>query len=120
MSRAGRLSISFSLAAVVGVVALVGAACDRKAAAGKTPPAPSGSAAPTASAGPGKISALAVDHGELDTQAPEDAPRLAATQIATTIYERPDIDSRKLGYIRLGGIVKRSKDSVKGKGCEQE
>ena len=106
--------------AVAAAVGALVAACDRDASAERNAAAASASAAPSASARADQLSALVVDHGELDTRAPDDAPRLAATQIATTIYERPDVDSRKLGYIRLGGIVKRSKDAAAGKGCERE
>ncbi|HET9957528.1 MAG TPA: L,D-transpeptidase [Polyangiaceae bacterium] len=66
------------------------------------------------------MSTVVVDHGELDTKAPSDAPRLAATTIATTVYKLPDTASRKLGYIRLGGIVRRDPASVSGKGCKGE
>jgi hypothetical protein len=63
---------------------------------------------------------MVVDHGELDTQAPDDAPKLAATLIAATVFKLPDRDSRKLGYIRLGGVVRRDPSPVAGKGCEKE
>ena len=59
-----------------------------------------------------------VDHGELDTQAPSDAPKLAATTIATTVYKLADTASRRLGYIRLGGIVDREPEPTRGKGCK--
>src|SRR5687767_10438530 len=61
---------------------------------------------------------LVVDHGELDTKAPANAPQLAATVIAATVYKLPDLGSRKLGYIRLGGVVTRDAGSVSGKGCK--
>jgi lipoprotein-anchoring transpeptidase ErfK/SrfK len=76
------------------------------------------SASPAARSAP--LSSLAVDHEELDTKPPDDAPRLAATVIATTIYRRADTESSRLGYIRLGGVVRRDKESVPGKGCETE
>ncbi len=60
----------------------------------------------------------AVDHGELDTQAPKDSPQLGALSIATTVYKLPDTGSRKLGYIRLGGLVPRDREPVSGKGCK--
>ncbi len=84
----------------------------------KNSPASSG-AAPSASAsaaGPGET--LAVDHGELDTKAPDNAPKLASTVIAATVYKLPDLGSRKLGYIRLGGVVTRDPEPVSGKGCK--
>jgi hypothetical protein len=61
-----------------------------------------------------------VDHGELDTKAPDDAQKLAATVIAATVYKLPDTGARKLGYVRLGGIVKRDAAPVPGKGCKGE
>jgi lipoprotein-anchoring transpeptidase ErfK/SrfK len=61
-----------------------------------------------------------VDHGELDTKAPDDAQKLAATVIAATVYKLPDTGSRKLGYVRLGGVVKRDAAPVPGKGCKGE
>jgi len=77
----------------------------------------SASASASASAGraPG---APVVDHGELDTKAPDDAPKLASTVIAATVYKLPDTGSRRLGYIRLGGSVKRDRDPVPGRGCK--
>jgi hypothetical protein len=91
------------------LLAVVG--CKRTTVAGE----PSSSAAPSSAAAPATIT---VDHGELDTKAPEQAPRLAATAIATTVYKLPDTASRKLGYIRLGGSVPRDKEPVPGKGCK--
>jgi hypothetical protein len=61
-----------------------------------------------------------VDHGELDTKAPDDAPKLAATVIAATVYKLPDTGSRRLGYVRLGGLVKRDPAPVPGRGCKGE
>jgi L,D-transpeptidase catalytic domain len=74
--------------------------------------------AQAASREPNPVSSLVVDHGELDTKAPKSSPRLAATVIAATVYKLPDVDSRKLGYIRLGGAVKRDAEPVAGKGCK--
>lgn len=82
-------------------------------AAGSASPSASASAAPAPSnAAPG------VDHGELDTQAPSDSPKIAATVIATTVYKLPDTASRRLGYLRLGGIVDRDAEPTRGKGCK--
>jgi hypothetical protein len=61
---------------------------------------------------------MPVDHGELDTKPPDNAPKLASTVIAATVYKLPNIDSRKLGYIRLGGSVKRDPEPVRGVGCK--
>ncbi len=47
-----------------------------------------------------------------------DTPRLAATIIAAPIYNKPHSVSRKLGYIRLGGIVRRDQNPVAGSGCK--
>jgi lipoprotein-anchoring transpeptidase ErfK/SrfK len=62
--------------------------------------------------------AHAVDHGELDTAAPIEAPKIAMTVIAATVYKLPNIESRKLGYIRLGGTVPRDAEPLPGKGCK--
>jgi hypothetical protein len=79
------------------------------------------SAAASASAaveGAAPPAAQQVDHGELDTQAPKDAPRIGARVIAATVYKLPDTASRRLGYIRLGGSVARDPEPVQGKGCK--
>lgn len=78
--------------------------------------APSASAPSTTS--PPPLSTIVVDHGELDTKAPDDAPKLASIVIAATVYKLPDTGSRRLGYVRLGGIVKRDPEPVNGKGCK--
>jgi lipoprotein-anchoring transpeptidase ErfK/SrfK len=64
------------------------------------------------------LPSVVVDHGELDTKAPDNAPKLAATVIAATVYKLPNVDSRKLGYVRLGGVVKRDDQPVRGSGCK--
>jgi len=96
---------------------LLGPSC--KSNANGALPAASASAAPSAvlaaSAAPSSV-----DHGELDTQAPTDAPKLAATTIATTVYKLADTGSRRLGYIRLGGVVEREPEPTRGKGCKGE
>ena len=66
------------------------------------------------------LSSVVVDHGELDTAAPESAPKLAATTIATTVYKLPNREARRLGYIRLGGTVARDPAPVPGKGCKRD
>jgi lipoprotein-anchoring transpeptidase ErfK/SrfK len=78
--------------------------------------APSASAPPSAAAS----GSAAPDHGQLDTATPADAPKLAATAIATTIYQRPDVGSRKLGYARLGAVLRRDREPTKGQGCRNE
>ena len=89
-----------------------GEAAEKASASGAPPQGSAGETAP--------VSSLVVDHGELDTPAPDSAPKLAATVIATTVYKLPNVDSRKLGYLRLGGIVKRDPDPVPGKGCKAD
>lgn len=67
------------------------------------------------------MSSIHVDHAEFDTKTPSGAPELAATQIAGTIYKAANNTSRKLGYVRLGGRVRRDPDPVeKGSGCKQD
>jgi lipoprotein-anchoring transpeptidase ErfK/SrfK len=94
--------------------ALVLCACNEKRASLKPVPSASANAAPSSA----PISTVVVDHGELDTKAPTNAERIAATAIATTVYKLPDTASRRLGYIRLGGSVKRDGEPVSGKGCK--
>lgn len=62
----------------------------------------------------------AVDHGELDTLAPKDSPKIGSLVIAATVYKLPDTGSRKLGYIRLGGTVPRDAEPLRGRGCKGE
>lgn len=93
--------------------AFVGFGCRREAPHGAA-------AAESASAAAAPTKAAPVDHGELDTKAPDDAQKLAATVIAATVYKLPDTGSRKLGYVRLGGVVKRDPAPVPGKGCKGE
>src|SRR6478736_265959 len=88
-------------------------ACKAKPNGPHAEPSASASAVLSASAAPSSV-----DHGELDTQAPSDAPKLAATTIATTVYKLADTGSRRLGYIRLGGIVDREPEPTRGKGCK--
>jgi hypothetical protein len=89
-------------------------ACKPKASAGIAgAPSASSSGALAASAAPANV-----DHGELDTQAPGDSPKIAATNIASTVYKLPDVGSRRLGYIRLGGAVDRDAEPTRGKGCK--
>ena len=52
-------------------------------------------------------------HRDSRRRAPAGRPRL----IAATVYKLPNIESRKLGYIRLGGKVARDEKPVEGKGC---
>jgi hypothetical protein len=56
---------------------------------------------------------------ELESPRNDGAPKLGATRIATTVYLNPDLDSRKLGYLRLGAIVRRDPEPSRGKGCSQ-
>jgi hypothetical protein len=53
-----------------------------------------------------------------EAQAIDDgAAKLAATVIAATVYKRPSTVAPKLGYVRLGGKVKRDEQPVSGNGC---
>ncbi|MGC4088486.1 MAG: hypothetical protein QM756_11435 [Polyangiaceae bacterium] len=95
---------------LISLGALLSACHDRQSPAPSPTPSASASAAPA--------STLVVDHGELDTKAPKDSARIAATNIATTVYKLADTGSRRLGYIRLGGSVQRDLEPVPGKGCK--
>ncbi len=99
---------------------LLHSACSKKTPAEQGSPAASASEGPAlaASVHTAPISSLVVDHGELDTRAPSDAPKIAATTVATTVYKLPNTDARRLGYIRLGGIVQRDAAPSEGKGCK--
>ncbi|HKY35366.1 MAG TPA: L,D-transpeptidase [Polyangiaceae bacterium] len=98
--------------AVVSCLLLIsGAGCKRGSASAAA--AASASAAAAVAAPPSTV-----DHGELDTQAPKDAPRIGSLVIAATVYKLPDVASRRLGYIRLGGSVPRDPEPVSGKGCK--
>lgn len=49
---------------------------------------------------------------------PEDGvPRLGATVIAATVYKEPNRNAKKLGYLRLGAIVKRESSPARGGDC---
>jgi lipoprotein-anchoring transpeptidase ErfK/SrfK len=54
----------------------------------------------------------------LDGKTPKDSPMLAATVLAATIYKLPNTQSRKLGYVRLGGQVRRDPSPTTGNGCQ--
>lgn len=54
----------------------------------------------------------------LDTLLDDGHPRLAATTIASTVYTKPHTISRRLGYLRLGAIVRRDATPVSGSGCK--
>jgi lipoprotein-anchoring transpeptidase ErfK/SrfK len=61
---------------------------------------------------------IATNHGELDTKAPQGSPKLAATVLAATIYKLPNVQGRKLGYVRLGGQLQRDDAPTNGNGCQ--
>lgn len=58
-----------------------------------------------------------VTHSGGSTTTPE-GPRLAATVLAATIYKLPNTQSRKLGYVRLGGQIARDPSPTSGNGCQ--
>ena len=45
-------------------------------------------------------------------------PLLGATRVATTVYKLPHKISKKLGYLRLGGVVERRAEPMRGSGCK--
>jgi lipoprotein-anchoring transpeptidase ErfK/SrfK len=69
-----------------------------------------------ASASSGAVTAGAVE--DLDAILSDGQPRIAATTIATTVFSKPHTIARRLGYIRLGGVVRRDPDPVPGSGCK--
>jgi hypothetical protein len=103
---------SVTQALLLTLAAACGLSACKRAGAGA---APAGSAAAPGSAA---VPTSTVDHGELDTKAPKDSPQLGSLVIAATVYKLPDTGSRKLGYIRLGGMVPRDPEPTSGKGCK--
>lgn len=103
-------------AAATALLVTLACACNGKKRGAPTAASAQASAAVAPSSAP--ISTVVVDHGELDTKAPVNAQRIAATAIATTVYKLPDTGSRRLGYIRLGGSVQRDAEPVSGRGCK--
>src|SRR5262245_51462710 len=91
-----RIRTSSAFAALALAFGMCG--CKAKARATSSPEVPASAGA----GAPPPVSSISVDHGELDTKAPSNSPRLAATIIAATVYKLPDTASRRLGYIRLG------------------
>jgi len=119
--RLERSNVGKRLAPLLILVSPAATGGCKKQEAEATPAPAAASAVPAAAAsGAAPLSSLVVDHGALDTKAPDEAPTLAATIIAATVYKLPNVDSRRLGYLRLGGIVKRDKKPVSGKGCKGE
>jgi len=111
--------------AVTALIALgmasLSAGCHKGAAAKDDDPAASSSAAGASSralAATAPLSSMKVNHGELDTKAPQSSPQIAATVVAATVYKLPNENSRKLGYVRLGSSVQRDPDPVSGHGCK--
>lgn len=90
------------------------AGCGRSKA---TAPAASASAKSTPPAVP-PIPSAGVASGSADTGQANPSPGIAATVIAATIFQEPDTNARRLGYIRLGRIVRRDRTAVPGKGCK--
>jgi hypothetical protein len=63
-------------------------------------------------------SASAGPAGLLEVPMPAaNGPKLVATALATTIYERPDSSSRKIGYLRVGAVVPRAPKAYSTEGC---
>lgn len=61
---------------------------------------------PAASSGPGADVALA------------DRPKLGILGFATTVFERPNEASKRLGYLRAGAVVARSQEPEGREGCK--
>lgn len=53
-----------------------------------------------------------------DAQAPVNSPKLASTVVAGTIYKLPNTQSKKLGYVRVGGQIPRDDNPTSGTGCQ--
>lgn len=79
-------------------------------------PEPAGGLAPDAVGEQARVSSDALPELPL-VEADDGTPKLAATVIAATVYKRPSTASPKLGYVRLGGMVRRAEQPVSGTGC---
>jgi hypothetical protein len=88
---------------------LASTACSRAADPAQAP-APAGSAPPGLPAG--EISPLP----EVPVPAAT-GPKLVSTSLATIVYERPNTSSRKIGYLRVGGVVARAEQPFSREGC---
>jgi hypothetical protein len=68
-----------------------------------------------------------LDGGAAPASASADPPRpaisdrffVASNAMQTWIYERPDLTSRKVGYLRAGAVMKSSEKPVAGAGCPE-
>jgi hypothetical protein len=49
---------------------------------------------------------------------PADGPKLWALEAATPVYDRPSTDARRVGEIRVGAAVARSREPVTRAGCD--
>lgn len=116
-SALGRSALRVGLLGALATLALVG--CKRGGEEGSSEEDPKASQAElqALSPEPTALSQLDVDHGELDTKAPDASPKLGAIVVAANIYKLPNTESRRLGYIRLGGVVPRDPEPVRGSGC---
>lgn len=85
---------------------------------GRSASEPATAHAPASEGAPRPLSSVSVDHGQLDARAPAGSPRLASKVLAGTIYKLPSTDSRRLGYVRLGGVVERDPEASRGGGCK--
>ena len=53
-----------------------------------------------------------------DAQAPAGSPKLASMVVAGTIYKLQNTQSKKLGYVRVGGTIARDEAPTTGTGCQ--
>jgi lipoprotein-anchoring transpeptidase ErfK/SrfK len=109
-------SIGLAGALLLATVAFHAESCRRRDAA---PPSVASADSVIPSAGDPALSVASASHDE-SAAAPPGGPRIAATVIAATIYKLPDTASRKLGYLRLGGSVRRDAEPVEGNGCKHQ
>lgn len=103
---------------VLAACALLGFGCHSKSKPTDATPKASGSAGNIQR----PVSSVIVSHGQLDTVAPEESKQLAATVIAGTIYKLTNVESRRLGYVRLGRSVRRDDKPAAGPsgGCKSD
>ena len=82
------------------------------------PPSTEVHSEPVATTAPGESAATTAPAPSSSAVPANDGPFIGAKVIAATVYKLPDIGSRKLGYIRLGGRVKRDAEPRRRQGLQ--
>jgi hypothetical protein len=106
---------------LTGAVALL-ACADAKRKVTEPPVLASASASPPASEAPSPVDPVAASAAAGGDASPDPAAALAKLELSTTelvswIYEKPTLDSLKIGTLRAGAKVARGAEPVKGAAC---